>query len=173
MKCSRPPLNLESRHAEASAPRARLSRRVSSGLLSLQRVLEAFAHWSTRKLYALKWKCHFMVRRSPARPSQLPDWYSSGVLAGPFLRRVTPLHPEGLRGGVIGLPRPSWWLVSGRTPPCYTFPPEAEASGQKRAMLCGGSGCYSIASSPLISPLLGGQDSLLRSWPSGRRPRPL
>ncbi len=39
-------------------------------------------------------------------------------------------------------------------------------------MLCGGSGCYSIASSPLLSPL-GDQDSLLRSWPSGRRPRPL
>ncbi len=72
-----------------------------------------------------------MVRRSPARPSQLPDWYSSGVLAGLFLRRVNPLHPKGLRGGVIGLPRPSWWPVSGQTPPCYTFPPEAEASGQR------------------------------------------
>ncbi len=31
---------------------------------------------------------HFMVRIPPARPSQLPDWYSSGVLAGPFLCRV-------------------------------------------------------------------------------------
>ncbi len=128
MECSRPSLDLESRHVEASAPRTPLFRRVSSGLLSLQRVFEASAHWSTRKLYALKWKFHFMVRRSPAQPSQLSDWYSSGVLAGPFLRRVTPLHPEGLRGGVIGLPRPSWWSVSGQTPLCYTFPPERQSS---------------------------------------------
>ncbi len=88
-----------------------------------------------RKLYTLKWKFHFMVQRSPARPSQLPDWYSSGVLTGLFLHRINPLHP-GLRGGVIGLQRPSWWSVSGQTPPCYTFSPEAEASGQ-RVMLCG------------------------------------
>ncbi len=40
-----------------------------------------------------------MVGRPPARPSQLPDWYSSGVRAGQFLRRVNPLHLEGLRGG--------------------------------------------------------------------------
>ncbi len=38
MECSKTPLNLESSHVEASAPRARLFRRVSSGLLSLQRV---------------------------------------------------------------------------------------------------------------------------------------
>ncbi len=43
----------------------------------------------------------------------------------------------------------------------------------RELMLCGGSGCYSIASSTLFSPLLGGQNSLLRSWPSGRRPHPL
>ncbi len=53
-----------------------------------------FLH-SMRKLYALKWKCHFMVRRLPARPSQLPVWYSSGVRAGLFLHRVNPLHLEG------------------------------------------------------------------------------
>ncbi len=53
-----------------------------------------FLH-SMRKLYAMKWKCHFMVQRLPARPSQLPDWYSSGVRAGLFLRRVNPLHLEG------------------------------------------------------------------------------
>ncbi len=81
-----------------------------------------------RKLYALKWKFHFMVRRSPARPSHLPDWYSSGVLVGPFLRRVNPLHPEGLRGSVIGLLRSSWWPVSGQTPPCYMFPLECQSS---------------------------------------------
>ncbi len=39
-------------------------------------------------------------------------WYSAGVLAGPFLRRVSPLHPEGLRGGYSDLPRPSWWPFS-------------------------------------------------------------
>ncbi len=31
---------------------------------------------------------HFMVRRSPARPSLLPDWYSAGVPAGPILCRA-------------------------------------------------------------------------------------
>ncbi len=36
VECSRPPLDPESCHAEASAPRARLIRRVSSGLLSLR-----------------------------------------------------------------------------------------------------------------------------------------
>ncbi len=39
---------------------------------------------SIRKLYALKLTA---------------CWYSAGVLAGPFLRRVSPLHPEGLCGG--------------------------------------------------------------------------
>ncbi len=97
-------------------------------LLSLLRVFEASAHRSMRKLYALKWKFHFMVQRSPSRPSQLPDWYSSGVLAGQFLHRVNPLHPEGLQGSIIGLPHPSWWLVSGQTPPCYMFPPEHQSS---------------------------------------------
>ncbi len=38
----------------------------------------------------------------------------------------------------------------------------------EKLMLSGELGCYSIASSPLISPLLGGQGSLSRSWPSGR-----
>ncbi len=66
----------------------------------------------------------FMVRRPPARPSQLPDWYSSVVPADP-------LHLEGLCGGDIGLPRLSWWTISGQPPPGYTFRPrcaEAEAS---------------------------------------------
>ncbi len=66
---------------------------------------------------------HFMVRRPPARPSQLPDWYSSGVPAGPSLRRVDPLHLEGLCSGNLGLPHLSWWAVSGQKPPSYTFPP--------------------------------------------------
>ncbi len=72
-ECSRPPLDLESHHVEASAPRAWLFRRVSSGFLSLQRVFGASARRSTTKLYALKWKFHFMVRRSPA-PGILKVW---------------------------------------------------------------------------------------------------
>ncbi len=48
-----------------------------------------FLH-SMRKLYALKWKCHFMVQRLPARPSQL-----SGFRAGLFLHRANPLNLEG------------------------------------------------------------------------------
>ncbi len=36
-----------------------------------------------------------MVRRQPAQPSQLPDWYSAGVPEGPTLRRVDSLHLEG------------------------------------------------------------------------------
>ncbi len=183
VECSRPPLDPESRHAEASAPRARLIRRVSSGLLSLRefsrppltgaRGLYAlkwrlFTSWcgdrqldpvncpictalefvqtcfsagfthstlkvyvaalpahrtllgghsvvrhpqvtrflhSARKLYALKWG-------SPAWPSQLPDWSSSGVRAGLSLHGVYSLHPEGLRGGFTGPPRRSRWPFS-------------------------------------------------------------
>ncbi len=41
-----------------------------------------------------------MVRRTSARPSRLPDRYSSGVPAGPTLRRVDPLHLEGLCGAI-------------------------------------------------------------------------
>ncbi len=65
---------------------------------------------------------YFMVRRSPARPSSLPYWYSAIVPASPTLHRVDPLHLEGLCGGDIHLLRLSWWTVSGQTPPGYTFP---------------------------------------------------
>ncbi len=152
MECSKTPLNLESSHVEASAPRARLFRRVSSVLLSLQRVFRV------RGNYTLKWKFHFMVPRSPARPSQLPDRYSSGVLAGLFLHRVNPLHPEGLRGGVIGLPRPSWWLVSGRTPPCYIFPAERQSSAGA-ALWVVGEPPHSMSSVWSVVSLLPGEGS--------------
>ncbi|KAL0182559.1 hypothetical protein M9458_021934, partial [Cirrhinus mrigala] len=56
---------------------------------------------------------HFMVWTPPAGPSYPPGWYSAGVSAGSVLRRVNPFHPEGLRGGYFGLPRPSGWLLSG------------------------------------------------------------
>ncbi len=51
------------------------------------------------------------VASSTQSTARLVQFWS---LAGPFLRRVNPLHSEGLRGGVIGLPCPSWWPVSGQ-----------------------------------------------------------
>ncbi len=61
------------------------------------------------------------------------NWYSAGVLALPFFHRVNPLHPEGLRGGYCGLPRPSWWPVSGQGPQGYTFRPRCdEAQARSR-----------------------------------------
>ncbi len=68
-----------------------------------------------------------MVRRLPARPSQLPNWYSSGVPAGPTLRRVDPLHFGGLHGGNSAFHT----SLGGQSVGSYTFAPEAEASGQK------------------------------------------
>ncbi len=106
-----------------------------------------------RKLYGLKWKFHFMVWRSPARPSQLPDWYSSGVLAFLFLRRINPLHLEGLRDAVIGQPRPSWWPVSGRHPLDTCFLQRLRPPARERCY--GGSGMLFIALSPLIPPFMG------------------
>ncbi len=90
---------------------------------------------STRKLYALKWR----LFTSWCVDLQLdPVYCPVGTVlefpAGSIFCRVDPLHPKGLRGGRCGLPRPSWWPVSGQTPPSYTFPPrcaEAEASGQR------------------------------------------
>ncbi len=38
-----------------------------------------------------------------------------------FSAGFNPLHPEGLRGGYSGLPHTSWWSVSGKGPPGYTF----------------------------------------------------
>ncbi len=68
---------------------------------------------STAQGNCMPWsEVHFMVRRSPARPSQLPDWSSSGVRAGLSLHGVYSLHPEGLRGGFTGPPRCSRWPFS-------------------------------------------------------------
>ncbi len=109
-----------------------------------------------------------MVRRSPARPSQLPDWYSSGIHASLSSAGLT--HST-LKVYMAALPAYSWWPSVGRHPLVTRFL-QIPRPPARRLILCGGSGCYSIASSPLLSPL-GDQDSLLRSWPSGRRPRPL
>ncbi len=51
---------------------------------------------------------------------------STGVSAGSVLRRVNPLHPEGLCGSYSGLPCPYGWKVSGQRPPDYTFPPQCD-----------------------------------------------
>ncbi len=89
--------------------------------------------------------------------------YSYGVLAGSILRRVDPVHPEGVHGSDSGLPCPSWWPVSGQIAPDYTFPPETEASVQRAyAMWWIRMIFHSLESSAL--PSLGDQDSLLRSW---------
>ncbi len=88
---------------------------------------------SMRKMYTLNWKLFTSwCGDHQLDPVKLPSWYSAGVPAGPILRRVDPIHHEGLRGGHCGLPRPSRWPVSGQEPPSYTFPPwcaEAEAYG--------------------------------------------
>ncbi len=76
-------------------------------------------------------------------------WDSAGVLADPFLRRVSPLHPEGLRGGYSTYHAPLGGLSVGKTL-FYTFPP-VEA---RVRMLSSGSGCSPMTSSPLISPRL-------------------
>ncbi len=91
-------------------------------------------------------------------PGHSSVWYSAGVRAGQFLRRVNPLHPEGLRGGYSGLPHPFWWPFNRQEPSSYTFPPVHWGSGlwPEKLMLSGGSGCYHINSSPLISPRLWG-----------------
>ncbi len=109
------PLILESRHAEASAPRARLSRRVSSGLLSLIefRGLRSLEHEETIRPEVV-FSLH--VAEAPVRPSQLPNWYSSGVVASLFLHEVYSLHPEVLQGSFTGLPFPSRGHSVGRHP---------------------------------------------------------
>ncbi len=122
---------------------------------------EASARQSTRKLHP---EVEFDPVNCPIG--------GSVVLAGPFLRRVNPLNPEGLCGSVIGLPRTSWWPVSGQTPLDTRFLQRLRPPARELCYVVVQE-CYSIALSPSISPLLGGQDSLLRSWPSGCRPRPL
>ncbi len=57
-----------------------------------------------------------MVWRSPARPSQLPDWYSSGVCAGLFLRGVYSLHPDGYVAALLAHRAPLGGHSLGRHP---------------------------------------------------------
>ncbi len=93
-----------------------------------------------------------MVRRSPARPSQLP--------VGTVLEFVQVRSSAGLTTPTW---RPTWWLfrptaplsvayLCGRHPLVTRFLQRLRPPA-KRLMLCGGSGCYSIALSPLLSPL--------------------
>ncbi len=56
-------------------------------------------------------------------------------------------------GGFTGLPHPSWWAVSRHLlVTCFLQRLRLTA---RELMLCGGLGCHSIASSPLLSPFLG------------------
>ncbi len=94
-------------------------------------------------------------------------WDSAGALAGPFLRRVSPLHPEGLRGGYSTYHASLGGLSIGKL--SFTFP-LVEA---RVLMLSSGSGCSPMTSSPLISPRLWeSRLTLLKVWrpsrPSGR-----
>ncbi len=78
----------------------------------------------------------------------------------PVSPRVSPLHPEGPRGGYSGLPRPSWWPFS-RQNPLVT---RSSLLRPEKLMLSGGSGCDPITSSPLISPRLWSQGSLISRY---------
>ncbi len=68
---------------------------------------------SIRKLYALKLRLR--VSETASLIQLTACWYSAGVLAGPFLRRVSPLHPEGLRGGYSTYHAPLGGLLVGKT----------------------------------------------------------
>ncbi len=110
---------------------------------------------STRKLYTVRWKSHFMVRRSPSRPSQLL------VQIGTVLEFVEALFPTGLTHSTLNvymaaLPAyctPLGGQSVGRHPLVTCFLQRLRPSARD-LKLCGGSGCYSIASNPLLSPFL-------------------
>ncbi len=69
---------------------------------------------------------------------------------------------------ITGLPHPSWWAVSRHLlVTCFLQRLRLTA---RELMLCGGLGCHSIALESSALPFLGDQDSLPRSWPSGRSP---
>ncbi len=98
---------------------------------------------------------------SPARPSQLPI---GTVLEFVQVRSSAELTHSTLKAYVAALPAyraPLGGLSVGRHPLVTRFLQRLRPPA-RWFMLCGGSGCYSIASSPLLSPL-GDQDSLLRS----------
>ncbi len=89
---------------------------------------------TTHSLWSLNWGCwdHPPIWSSLNKETVCPEvetpgaetasliqltacWYSAGVLAGPFLRRVSPLHPEGLRGGYSTYHAPLGGLSVGKT----------------------------------------------------------
>ncbi|KAL0167471.1 hypothetical protein M9458_035693, partial [Cirrhinus mrigala] len=70
---------------------------------------------SMRKLYALKWK---LFTSWCGHRQQDPVNCPVGTVL-----EVSPLHLEGLSGGYFGLPRPTWWHVSGQGPPRSTLRP--------------------------------------------------
>ncbi len=125
---------------------------------------------NTRKLYALKCSTSWCGGRQ-LDPANCPIGTGLEFVQ---LRSSAGLTHSTLKAYVAALPAyhaPLGGLSVGRHPIVIRFLQRLRPPA-RRLMLCGGSGCYSIASSPLLSPL-GDQDSLLRSWPSGCRPRPL
>ncbi len=97
-------------HSEASAPRARLLWRVSSGFLSLREFSRPLL--TRARGNRMPWSGD-LEHRSPARPSQLPNLCSSGVCSGLFLRKIYSLQPWWLCDSFTGSPRPSRWPFSG------------------------------------------------------------
>ncbi len=139
MERSRPPLNLESRYAEVSAPRARLFWRVSSGLLSLRelRGLRSLEHEAT-VLHGAE------VASSAQSTARLVQFW---VLAG--------LSSAGLTHSTLKVYVVAFWPTAPLSVvsqwvdfPLYTcFLQRAFAMWWIRML--------SVASSPLLSPLLG------------------
>ncbi len=124
----------------------------------------------TRKLYALKCSTSWCGGRQ-LDPANCPI---GTVLEFVQVCSSAGLTHSTLKAYVAALPvysTPLGGLSVARHPLVTRFL-QRQRPPARRLMLCGGSGCYSIASSPLLSPL-GDQDSLLSSWPSGRRPHPL
>ncbi len=73
---------------------------------------------SMRNLYALKWKLFISwCGDRQLDPVNCPVGTVLEYLQCLILCRVDPLHPKGLHCCHCGLPRPSWWPVSGQTPP--------------------------------------------------------
>ncbi len=98
---------------------------IASGLSTevVEAILQSRAP-STRKLYALKWRLFTSwCGDHQLDPVNCPVGTVLEFLQARLSGRVNPLHLEGLCGGDFGLPRLSWWTVSGQTTPGYTFPP--------------------------------------------------
>ncbi|KAI2652574.1 Peptide methionine sulfoxide reductase MsrA [Labeo rohita] len=88
---------------------------IASGLSTevVETILQSRAP-STRKLYALKWR--LFTSWCGHRQQDPVNWYSAGVSAGSVLRRVSPLHPKGLRVAISAYHAPLGGSSVGRNP---------------------------------------------------------